>query len=196
MPQPSPDPRLAAEPIVLKDKRPPESPGPPRGRANRVRGTGGLMVPRAGCAQGNRTECPAPSAPLPRRAGLSRGCPTYPVRPSFGTAAGAHGQAGSGLGEREGHRPLGGGSERAAVESRWEGTAERCQRGCGHGGGAGWAGGPGDINIQGGQARPVICPDLEHDAQRVSPGALASAGVQSGWVAPAGITPRLPPQLQ
>lgn len=28
VPQPSPDPRLAAEPIMLKDKRPPEVPRP------------------------------------------------------------------------------------------------------------------------------------------------------------------------
>lgn len=72
---------------------------------------------------GKRDGVSGPQRPPPRRAGLSRGCPTYPARPSFGTAAGAHGQAGSGLGEREGHRPLGGGGERAAVESRWEGTA-------------------------------------------------------------------------
>lgn len=49
------------------------------------------------------------------------------------------GQAGSGLGEWEGHRPLGGG-ERAVV-SRWEGTAVRCQQlGRVHGGGAGGQG--------------------------------------------------------
>lgn len=138
----------------------------------------------------------APSPP-PAMLGSHKAAPPTRHDLHWGQQREPTGQAGSGLGEWEGHRPLGGGSERAVVVSRWEeGTAVRCQQhGCVHGGGAGWAGGPGDINIQGGQARPVICPDLEHDVQGASTGALASAGVWSGWVAPAGITPRLPPQL-
>lgn len=82
------------------------------------------------------------------------------------------GQTGSGLRVWEGHRPLG---VAASGQWQWRGgrRARPCavsSRACVQGGGAGWAGGPGDINIRG-QARPVICPDLEHDVQSESTGA-------------------------
>lgn len=72
----------------------------------------------------------------------------------------------------EGHKPLG-----VAASGQWQWRGGRRARPCAvsssacvQGGGAGWAGGPGDINIRG-QARPVICPDLEHDVQSESTGA-------------------------
>lgn len=94
---------------------------------------------------------------------------------------------GMGAGCGEGHRPLGGNSEPGSG-----GGAADSSSACVRGGGEGWAGGPGDINIQGGPARPVMCPDLERDVQSEGTWAQSLAGAQADWAAPPH-HPTLPP---
>lgn len=146
-PSPHRTPRLAADPITLKDKCP-QSPKAPCGTADRAGGMAGVKAWEAGCVQEVRTEPPAPRPRAPAPAGLSQAfkdCSTYPARPSLGMAAGDHGadrEWAQGVGGSQAPR---GGSKRAVAVARWEeGTAVRCQQQCLCPGGRGRVGrGPG-----------------------------------------------------
>lgn len=111
---------------------------------------------------------PGSRAPRPPPAGLSEAAPPTRHNLHWGQWRGPTGPTASGCGCREGHRPLGGGSERDGAWRRARAlllSAELCPWGRGVGRG------PADINIPGGQARPVICPDLEHDVRSQGTGA-------------------------
>ena len=96
-----------------------------------------------------------------------RGSSTYPAQSSLGTAAGPTGRQRVGVGagrvtgpsEAAASAEVRGGGHGAAAVSRAVSVGEGVGRG------------PADINIPGGQARPVICPDLEHDVRSQGTGA-------------------------
>lgn len=111
---------------------------------------------------------PGSRALHPRPAGLSEAAPPTRHYLHWGQRREPTDPTASGYGCREGHRPLGGGSERDGAWRRARAlllSAELCPWGRGVGRG------PADINIPGGQARPVICPDLEHDVRSQGTGA-------------------------
>lgn len=174
-PNPHRTPRLAAHPTTLKHKCP-QSPKAPCGAADRAGGTAGEKAWEAGCVQEVRTEPQAPGSLAPGPSWVLTGFQRLPHLPgttfigdSGGSSRGRQG-VGSGCGRVTGPSEV-------AASGQWQWRGGRRARSCAvsssacvQGGGVGWAGGPGDINIRG-QARPVICPDLEHDVRSESPGA-------------------------
>lgn len=134
--------RLAADPTVVKDR---ETRRPPPLRGQQT-GRGWAPAAPAGLSE---------AAP-PTRHNLHWGQRRGPrVRQRVGVGAGRV----TGPSEAAASAAVRGGGHGAAAVSRAVSVGEGVGRG------------PADINIPGGQARPVICPDLEHDVRSQGTGA-------------------------